>query len=91
MLGLQAFGPITDVDAGAPPWGNSRRLITKFDVKGDAKKAHSSVTPGNSSAKNAKGEFVHEAVWKYLFTHPVETVGVATPLDPGCGETLPKF
>ncbi len=91
MLGLHAFGPITDVDANAAPWGNSRRLITKFDVKGDAKRAHGSVVPGGSAAKDAKGKFVHEAVWKYLFTHPVEAVGTATALDPDCGEKLPKF
>ena len=82
MLGLHAFGPIADVDATAAPFGNSRRLITKFDVKGDAKRAHSSVQPGNAAAKNAKGEFLHEAVWKYLFTHPVESVGAAASLDP---------
>lgn len=90
MLGLHALGPITDVDANAAPFGNSRRLITKFDVKGDAKRAHSSVQPGNAAAKNAKGEFLHEAVWKYLFTHPADHVGAATPLDPECGEKLPK-
>ena len=85
MLGLHAFGPITDVDAAPAPFGNSRRLITKFDVKGDAKRAHSSVQPGNAAGKNAQGEFLHEAVWKYLFTHPVDHVGAATPLDPECG------
>ena len=89
MLGLPAFGPITDVDATAAPFGNSRRLITKFDVKGDAKRAHSSVQPGGGAAKNARGEFLHEAVWKYLFTHPVDQVGTPTPVDPECGVKLP--
>lgn len=91
MLGLHAFGPITDVDASAPLFGHSRRLITKFDVKGDAKRAHSSVVPGGAAGKDTKGKFLHEAVWKYLFTHPVEAVGAAVPLDPDCGEKLPKF
>ncbi|MBL9187325.1 MAG: hypothetical protein JNK23_07610 [Opitutaceae bacterium] len=90
MLGLHAFGPIVDVDATPAPFGHSRRLITKFDVKGDAKRAHSSVQPGAAAAKNARGEFLHEAVWKYLFTHPVEAVGAPGPLDPECGENLPK-
>ena len=90
MLGLHAFGPITDVDAAPAPFGNSRRLITNFDVKGDAKRAHSSVQPGNAAGKNAQGEFLHEAVWKYLFTHPVDHVGAPTPIDPECGEKLPK-
>jgi hypothetical protein len=90
MLGLQRFGPIVDVDAVAPPYGHTRRLITRFDVKGDAKRAHSSVTPGNAAGKDAAGNFIHEAVWRYLFTAPVEDVGTAVPPDPECGKTLPK-
>ncbi|MSU25333.1 MAG: hypothetical protein EXS32_16125 [Opitutus sp.] len=88
MLGLQACGPITDVDASEPPYGNTRRLITRFDVKGDAKRAHSSVRPGDAAGKDASGKFLHEAVWKYLFTHPVEVVGAAVPADPECGVKL---
>jgi hypothetical protein len=79
-----------DADAVAAPFGNSRRLVTKFDVKGDARRAHSSVVPGNAAAKGADGKFLHEAVWRYLFTHPVEQVGKAVPIDPDCGENLPK-
>ena len=90
MIGLHQFGPIVDVDSTAAPFGNSRRLTTKFDVKGDAKRAHSSVVPGSASAKDERGGHRHEAVWKYLFTHPVEAVGSAVPADPGCGENLPK-
>ena len=55
------------------------------------KRAHSSVQPGNAAAKNAKGEFLHEAVRKYLFTHPVDHVGAAVSLAADCGEKLPKF
>lgn len=85
LLGMNKFGPIVNVDESKPPYGNTRRLITSFDVKGDARRAHSSVTPGGSSFKDPKtGEFQHEAVWRYLFTHPVDQVGKATPLDPGC-------
>ncbi len=84
MLGLHRYGPIVDVDANQPPYGNTRRLTTKFDVKGDAKRAHSSVTPGNAAAKGPDGKFSHEAVWRYLFTHPVEQVGEAVPIDPEC-------
>lgn len=54
MLGLHAFGPITDVDATTAPFGNSRRLITKFDVKGDAKRAHSSVQPGTPPGRTRR-------------------------------------
>lgn len=84
MLGLHQYGAIVDVDAVAAPYGNSRRLITKFDVKGDARRAHSSVTPGNAAGKDADGKFIHEAVWRYLFTHPVEQVGTAVAID--CGK-----
>jgi hypothetical protein len=86
MLGLHQYGAIVDVDAVPAPFGNSRRLITKFDVKGDARRAHSSVTPGNAAGKDATGKFIHEDVWRYLFTHPVEQVGTAVPIDPDCGK-----
>lgn len=86
MLGMNKFGPIVNVDQASPPYSNSRRLITNLDVDGDAKRAHSSVQPGRSAFKNpATGAFVHEPVWRYLYTHPVDSVGKATPADPDCG------
>lgn len=84
LLGLHRFGPIVNVDQAQLPFGNTRRLITSADVKGDAKRAHSSVVPGNAAAKDSSGQFLHEAVWRYLFTQPVEEIGAATPLDPSC-------
>ena len=79
MLGLGQFGPVVDVDVTAAPFGNSRRLITRFDVKGDAKRAHSSVVPGSAAGKAANGDYLHEAVWRYLFTHPIDRVGEPEP------------
>lgn len=84
LLGLQQFGPVVNVDQTAPPFANSRRLITDADVKNDAKRAHGSVVPGSSAVKGDDGKFIHEAVWRYLFTHPVEKVGEPTPHDSGC-------
>ncbi|MCF6311421.1 MAG: SGNH/GDSL hydrolase family protein [Verrucomicrobiales bacterium] len=84
LIGMNKFGPIVNVDQSKPPFENSRRLITDFDVKGNVRRAHSSVQPGGSAWKDEKGNFVHEAVWQYLFTHPVDQVGKATPLDPHC-------
>jgi hypothetical protein len=84
LLGLNQFGPIVNVDEARPPFGNTRRLITNADVKGDARRAHSSVVPGNAAVKDAAGQFVHVAVWRYLFTHPVESVGEAEAADPDC-------
>ena len=88
LLGLHAFGPIVNVDQMKPPYANTRRLITDADVKGDDKRAHSSVVPGGASAKDAKGGFVHEAVWKYLFNHPVDQKGESTAPDADCEKNI---
>ncbi len=88
LLGLQQFGAIVNVDQAAPPYGNTRRLITDADVKHDAKRAHSSVVPGGAAVKDTSGKFIHEDVWRYLFTHPVEEVGQPTPSDPACPRDL---
>lgn len=87
LMGLNQFGPVIDVDRTAAPFGNTRRLTTAADVKGDAKRAHGCVTPGGSAVKDAEGRCVHEAVWRYLFTQPVDQVGqpvahdAAVPMD----------
>ncbi len=88
LIGLHQFGPIVNVDQMTPPYANTRRLITDADVKGDDKRAHSSVTPGGAAVKNADGKFIHEAVWNYLFTHPVDQTGAATPADKDCEKDL---
>ena len=75
LLGLPAFGPVVDVDRVAPPYQHSRQLITAADVKGDAKRAHGAVVPGGSAVKDAQGRYLHEDVWRYLFTSPVDEVG----------------
>ena len=84
LLGLHQFGPIVNVDNALPPYGNSRRLVSSADVKNDANRAHSAVTPGGASPKDKDGKFLYEPVWRYLFTHPIEEVGEAAPLDPNC-------
>lgn len=84
LLGLHKFGPVVNVDDTPFPFANSRRLITDCDVGGDAKKAHGAVTPGWSSGKDAEGNFLHEDVWRYLFTHPVDVVGDEVPMDDDC-------
>jgi hypothetical protein len=84
LLGMNAFGPVTDVDVTKPPYGNTRRLITSADVKNNAGRAHSASQPGRAAVKDAIGQFIHEDVWRYLFTHPVEKTGSPTPHDGGC-------
>ena len=89
MLGMHVYGPIVNVDQSKPPYGNTRRLITDFDVDGDANRAHSSVQPGSRAYKDkATGEYMHEDVWRYLFTHPVDEVGTAVAPDPSCIKNL---
>jgi hypothetical protein len=38
--------------------------------------------------KDANGNYVHEAVWKYLFTQPVDEVGMPVPADDSCNKDL---
>ncbi len=93
LLGMHKFGRIVNVDdtnlkklnaeETAIALENTRRLITNFDVGGDAQRAHSSVLPGKR-AFTVDGVYQHENVWRYLFTHPVDVVGTAVEMDPGC-------
>ncbi|HVJ69074.1 MAG TPA: hypothetical protein VM510_13895, partial [Caulifigura sp.] len=80
------------VDKVRAPYGNSRRLITDAEVKGDdkPKAAHCASTPGGSAIKGPDGKFIHEDVWKYLFLHPVEQVGKPVPFDKDCQMDLAK-
>jgi hypothetical protein len=85
LLGLNQFGPIVNVDKVKPPYKNTRRLITDFDVGGNEKTAHSSVQPGSRAYKDKRtGQYMHEAVWRYLYTHPVDVVGTPVPADKDC-------
>lgn len=88
LLGLQAYGPIVDVDKQQPPYGHTRRLITEAQVGGDEKRAHSCVTPGKAAVRDADGNYLHKDVWKYLFTHPVEAIGQPVASDPSCQREL---
>ena len=89
LLGMHEFGPIVDVDNTPPPFDNTRRLITAFDVGGDAKKAHSAVQPGKASLRK-EGQYVHDGVWRYMFTHPVDEVGEGVSMDEGCLKDQPQ-
>ena len=74
MLGLARFGPLVNVDKARVPFGNSRRLITNCEVNNDARRAHGIVARGDG----------WEAVWRYLYTHPVDQTGHPAALDPDC-------
>jgi len=79
MLGLAEYGSIVNVENSSLPYGNSRRLITDFDVDGNANKAHGIVVRDERWKK----------VWSYLFTHPVDKVGKPVSLDPDCSVSKP--
>ena len=84
LLGMHQFGAIVNVEHAQPPYGNTRRLITDFDVDGDANRAHSAVQPGRRAKRKEDGSLAHDPVWRYLFTHPVDKVGMPVPMDDGC-------
>lgn len=84
LLGLHEHGPIVFAERSRPPYGNTRRIVSAADVKKDARRAHSAVQPGGSSPKNARGQYLYEPVWRYLYTHPVDQTGKADPMDPRC-------
>ena len=81
LLKLHNHGPIVNIDDAKPPYGNTRRLITNIDVKGNAGRAHTIVVPGG---KDAMGQWVYDDVFKYLFTHPVDQSGSVVPMDADC-------
>lgn len=84
MLGMGQFGGIVDVDSSRPPYGNTRRLVSDANVKGDRKRAHAVVQPRADGPKAPDGSLLYEPVWEYLFTHPVDKVGEPTSPDPAC-------
>lgn len=83
MLGLHKCGPIVDVEKEAPPYKNTRRLITTYPEKASMR-VHNGVAPTSFSFRNEDKSFVHEPVWRYMLTHPVDVIGEPTALDPAC-------
>ncbi|MAR13037.1 MAG: hypothetical protein CL681_24100 [Blastopirellula sp.] len=84
MLGLAHYGPIVNVDEVAAPFGHSRRPITNSNVDNNPRRAHTTVVPGGSAVKNKAGDYIHETVWRYLFTHPVDQTGKPVPPETDC-------
>ncbi len=84
LLGLHDFGPVINIDQTAPPYGNSRRLVTNADVEGDPGRAHNAPVPGGNSPKGPDGKFLYGDVWQHLFTHPVDQTGDAVDPDRDC-------
>lgn len=87
LLRMNECGPLVNVEQAIPPYGNSRRLISDCDMGGSSRRAHSGVIPGGNACKDAEGNYLHEPVWRYLFMHPPDQVGVAVPPDTDCEMT----
>lgn len=67
-LGLAAFGLVTEVDTGSPPFGNSHRLVTDHEAPGD--RHHGSVAADRFIPRlNDRTPIFHE-VWTFLFSLP---------------------
>ncbi|MEX1049429.1 MAG: hypothetical protein WED15_07875 [Akkermansiaceae bacterium] len=81
LMDMEKYGPVVNVDTLPHPYGNTRRLISDADVNNDSGRAHNAVTPGGAAVKDGSGKFIHEDVWRYLFTHPVAEVGMAVSED----------
>ena len=70
-LGLFAFGEPVMVDKQAAPFKHSRMLFTNFEGSPtESVRAHSTVIGDGITPKDAKGEPVFRAVWKYMLTEP---------------------
>ena len=65
----------------ASRWRRASRSMSVAETRHPA-------SPGGAAVKDASGKFVHEAVWRYLFTHPVEQTGQSVPRDPSCRKDL---
>jgi hypothetical protein len=72
---------VVNVEQSAYPYGKSRRLISDADVGGNPERAHNASAPGSAAIKK-DGKFIHEDVWRYLFTHPVGESGAPVPPEP---------
>ena len=84
---MNQCGDVVNVEKSSPPYDNTRRLITDCDLEGNVRQAHSGVVPKPSAFKNEEGAFRHEAVWKYLFLHPVDKIGKSVSPDTDCEMT----
>jgi len=84
LMNLHQYGAIVNVEDTPHPYENSRRLITDADVGGKPDRAHNAVIPGGNAVKGSDGKYIHEDIWRYLFTHPVEEVGKAVPAEEDC-------
>jgi hypothetical protein len=64
-LGLPAYGPITNIDGGASPFGGSRQLVTALPAA-DGGNPHGTTAAGKSTPKTGD-VYRYDSAWRYLF------------------------
>ncbi len=73
--GMNAFGPVVNVDAAAPPYGNTRSLTSNLDSP--TNNHHGCVAVDRNLALRADGSPVYKPVWEYLLATPREAANVS--------------
>lgn len=71
-LGMNAYGPITNVGTTASPYGNAHRLITTVTPPStDVDPYHNSTGVDTYIPKDASGVYIYDKAWEYmLLTEP---------------------
>jgi len=67
-LGMNAYGPITNVGTTAYPYNKSHRLISTVTLTSttDSDPYHNSTGVDGSIPKNTSGVYIYDKVWEYL-------------------------
>jgi hypothetical protein len=65
--GMNAFGPVVNVESDAPPYGNTHSLTSNLDTPTD--NYHGSVAVDRNLALQADGTPVYKPVWEYLLSN----------------------
>jgi hypothetical protein len=65
--GMNAFGPVVNVESAAPPYGNTHSLTSNLDTPTD--NYHGSVAVDRNLALQADGIPVYKPVWEYLLSN----------------------
>ena len=66
--GMNAFGPVVNVDSAAPPYGATRSLTSNLDSPTNS--YHGCVAVDRGLVLRADGTPVYKPVWEYLLTTP---------------------
>ena len=71
--GMNAFGPVVNVESAAPPYGNTHSLTSNLDTP--TGNYHGSVAVDRNLALQADGTPVYKPVWEYLLSNTIQDGG----------------